>query len=158
MGIGNTLLGDEGIGIHVLKTLDRDRRCGNDVDLIDGGTLGFSLSGPIGDADLLIVVDAAELDAPSGSIRIFVDDEMDRFLGGNRRRSVHEVGLIDLMAVSALSGCLPPRRALVGIQPGQVDWSDQPTAAVAAAIPHACSEIERLLSNWPSPPQPTEEP
>ena len=96
----------------------------------------------------LIVIDAAELDSAPGTVRAFVGEDMDRFLGVNRKRSVHEVGLLDLMAVAHLAGHLPQRRALIGIQPDIVDWGDAPTAAVAEAIPQACSLTLDLIAAW----------
>ncbi len=51
LGIGNTLLTDEGIGIHVLQALEPELASWPDVTLLDGGTLSFTLAGPIEDAD-----------------------------------------------------------------------------------------------------------
>ena len=72
---------------------------------------------------------------------------MDNFLNGPRR-SVHEVGLIDLMTIARLAERLPEQRALVGIQPEVVDWGDAPTEAVAASIPTACGEVTQLIEAW----------
>ena len=66
LGIGNTLLTDEGVGIHVLQALDAEWGQASDVTLLDGGTLSFTLAGPIEDADALIVVDAANIQSSPG--------------------------------------------------------------------------------------------
>jgi hydrogenase maturation protease len=149
LGIGNTLLSDEGIGIHVIRKL-ANATPNTDTTLLDGGTLSFTLAGPIEDCERLIVVDAAELRAQPGSVRVFVDAEMDRHVAAGGKRSVHEVGLADLLAVAALAGRLPPQRALVGIQPQSMDWGMQPTEPVAAALPGACRAVEQLIEAWPS--------
>ena len=73
---------------------------------------------------------------------------MDSFLGTGKRNSVHEVSLLDLMAVAALSGHLPEQRALIGIQPENIDWSDVPTPAVRDAIPVACDHVIKLVRRW----------
>ena len=148
LGIGNTLLQDEGVGVHAMRQLQRE--CGEiaGVEFIDGGTLSFSLAGPIAQADGLIVLDAAEFQDSPGTTRLFVDEEMDRFLGENRKRSVHEVGLLDLMAVSCLTDSLPVQRALIGIQPQRMDWGDAPGDAVTAAIPVACAMARNLIEAW----------
>jgi hydrogenase maturation protease len=75
---------------------------------------------------------------------------MDEFLGSGGRRSVHEVSLLDLMAAVALWGHLPPRRALIGIQPQIIDWSEAPSEAVAHAIPRACEHARELIERWRS--------
>lgn len=149
LGIGNTLLTDEGVGVHVIQFLaGRARDNDDELELLDGGTLSFTLAAPIAEAAGLIVVDAAQLHAEPGTVRVFEHDEMDRFLLGNRKSSVHEVGLADLMAVSRLTDCWPERRALVAIQPACVDWGECPSAAVAAAVPLACEHILDLATEW----------
>ena len=67
LGIGNTLLSDEGVGVHALRYLAEHHRLPPQVELLDGGTLSFTLAGPIARADGLIVVDAARLDAEPGA-------------------------------------------------------------------------------------------
>lgn len=148
LGIGNTLLSDEGAGIHVIRELAEHLGDRADIELMDGGTLSFTLAGAIEEADRLIVVDAANLDAPPGTTRVFVGDDMDNFVGGNRKRSVHEVGLIDLMAIARLTDRLPGARALIGIQPHDLDWGETPSPAVSAAIPVACRHVLDLLETW----------
>jgi hydrogenase maturation protease len=148
LGIGNVLLRDEGAGIHALAQLrsllaDRD-----DVQLLDGGTLSFSLAGAIEDAARLIVIDAAQLDTAPGASQVFEGEQMDAFIGGNRKMSVHEVSLIDLLAIAFLAEHLPRQRALIGIQPGEIDWGEAPSPAVAAALPQVCRQTLQLLETW----------
>jgi len=146
LGIGNTLFRDEGVGVEVIRRLGLT----DDLDglvLIDGGTLSFTLAPAIADSPRLIVVDAAVLGAPPGSVRVFEGNAMDRQLSG-KGKSVHEVSLMDLMDIARLTGTLPERRALVGIEPGEVDWGDTLTPAVDAAVPLALAEIRRLLARW----------
>jgi hydrogenase maturation protease len=147
IGIGNTLLSDDGVGVHVVDRL-REQATDPAIAFLDGGTLSFTLAVPIAEADNLLVVDAAELKSEPGSVRLFEGDAMDVYLNSGARRSVHEVGLIDLMTVARLSERLPARRALIGIQPASTDWGERPTAAVADAIPRACEMATALLERW----------
>lgn len=148
LGIGNTLLTDEGIGIHVLRALEPELANRSDVILLDGGTLSFTLAGPIEEADALIVVDAANIKSRPGTWALLEGEEMDAFLVGNRKASVHEVGLTDLRAIAILAGHWPERRAMLAIQPQTIDWGETPTPAVAAAIPPACAAIHELIREW----------
>ena len=148
LGIGNTLLTDEGVGVHVLQALESSLARLPDVTLLDGGTLSFTLAGPIEDADALIVVDAANIKAKPGEWALLEGDEMDAFLLSNRKSTVHEVGLTDLRAIAILAGHWPEKRAMVAIQPDVIDWGEQPTAAVSAAIPPACAAICDLIRDW----------
>ena len=148
LGVGNTLLTDEGIGVHVVERLRHGCAALAGVELLDGGTLSFTLAGAMAEADQLIVIDAAELHSPPGTLSLFRDEEMDHYLGHGKRRSVHEVSLIDLLAIAHLTDDLPPRRALIGIQPRDIDWGDAPTPEVAAAIPQACDMTLDLIREW----------
>ena len=148
LGIGNSLLRDEGAGIHALNRLRGQLADRDDITFLDGGTLSFTLAGAIEDTSHLIVLDAAQLDAPPGHSRVFEGAEMDAFIGSNRKCSVHEVSLLDLLAIAHLSAHLPAQRALIGIQPGEIDWGEHPSAAVAAALPRVCDQAMQLIEAW----------
>jgi len=148
LGIGNTLLMDEGVGVHVLSALRAGPALPDNVELLDGGTLSFTLAGPIQDADALIVVDAANIDSPAGHWRLMEGDAMDAFLLGNRKSTVHEVGLTDLRAIALLAGHWPARRAMLAIQPQVMDWGESPTPVVSAAIPAVAGAIVDLVQGW----------
>ncbi len=151
LGIGNTLLSDEGIGIHVVEYLRRRHPENDEMRYLDGGTLSFTLAAEIEASDHLIVVDSAQLGESPGAVRCFLDAEMDRFLGTSKH-SVHEVGLLDLMDIARLTETLPAHRALVGIQPDSLGWGDAPSAVVARAIPEAANRVLGLLDGWRSGP------
>lgn len=148
LGLGNTLLSDEGAGVYVIRELARTQPPRDDLEFMDGGTLSFTLAGAIEDSDALIVVDTAQLDAEAGSVSVFAGEAMDEFVVTGKKTSVHEVSLVDLLAIARLEGHLPERRALVGIQPEELDWGDGPTPKVAQAVPIACNEVMRLVDQW----------
>lgn len=148
LGIGNTLLTDEGIGVHVLQALESELADFSDVTLLDGGTLSFTLAGPIEEADALIVVDAANIKAKAGDWKLLKGEEMDAFLMSNRKATVHEVGLTDLRAIAILAGHWPEKRVMLAIQPQVIDWGEHPTPAVAAAIPPVCAAIMEQIRIW----------
>jgi hydrogenase maturation protease len=143
IGIGNSLFGDDGAGIHVVERL-RGLDLPEDVRLVDGGTLSFTLLELVESAERLIVVDAAQLHDDPGTVRIFRDEAMDEFLTSAARPSVHEVNLLDVLVGARIRGRLPERRTLVGIQPLSLDWSSTPTPAVADGVARAADEIAAL--------------
>ena len=147
LGIGNTLLSDEGVGIHALNLLQSYHPDSNNLTFIDGGTLSFTLAAYIEDCDNLIVLDAAELKAPAGTVRTMSGERMDTFLGA-ARRSPHEVGLLDLFDIARLTESLPDNRALIGIQPKSIEWGMSPTPSVEKALPIAVEQAENLLKQW----------
>ena len=147
LGIGNTLLADEGTGIHMLDYLRRHHPELRDITCLDGGTLSFTLAPWIEEADNLIVIDAAELNAVPGTVEVFEEQEMDRF-ASKTKRSVHEVSLGDLLAIAHLTGALPENRILVAIQPQEIDWSSCLSNPVKRALPVAAGLIIKQLDVW----------
>ncbi|HYN78973.1 MAG TPA: HyaD/HybD family hydrogenase maturation endopeptidase [Lamprocystis sp. (in: g-proteobacteria)] len=147
LGIGNVLLADESVGAVVVGRLQAAADPAAPLLFLDGGTLSFTLAGPIGDCPRLIVIDAAAMGDVPGSVRVFEDDAMDQQLS-RHARSVHEVSLTELLDIARLTDSLPTRRALVGVEPAVVDWGDALTPAVEAAVPVAMERIRELLKRW----------
>ena len=147
LGIGNTLLADEGTGIHMLGYMQRHYPELTDVEYLDGGTLSFTLAPWIEAADNLIVIDAAELGGPPGTVEVFSGQDMDRF-AGKTKRSVHEVSLGDLLAIAHLTGAIPENRVLVAIQPEKIDWGSSLSNRVQQVLPGVADHILHLLQGW----------
>jgi hydrogenase maturation protease len=148
VGIGNNLLTDDGAGIHAVNLLAADQ-VDDDVDCIDGGTVGLALLDRLSAHEGLIALDAMILGKKPGTVTVLLGEAMDTHLR-NQRGSVHEVGLSDLMDALRLRGELPEHRALIGIEPANMDWGTEPTAAVAAAVPRAAALARQLVNTWRS--------
>ena len=147
LGIGNNLLTDEGVGIHVAALLAAVHPSEPGLTYMDGGTLSFTLAQPIAEHDNLIVVDAARFGESPGTVRRLEGPAMDRYLAGNRQ-SVHEVGLADLLDIARLSATFPVRRALVGIEPASLAWGEALSAAVAPAVAEAAALVLATARRW----------
>ena len=147
LGMGNVLLGDDGAGVKLVERL-RSELGAEAATFIDGGTIGFALLSFVEATDSMLVVDAAELDSMPGTIALFEGSAMDRLLASVRRRTVHEVGLIDLLDMARLQDCLPTRRALLCIQPARIGWSETLSAPVEAAFDGAIAQARALLERW----------
>jgi len=148
LGLGNTLLSDEAAGVRTveyIRGLPEPDQVG--LKLMDGGTMGLSLLVEMEDADALIIVDAAFLQKPPGSIQVFEGVEMDDFLR-NRGRSPHDIGLDDLMDALRLREAVPARRAVIGIQPMKLTVGEHLTPEVEAAIPKAASAAMKFVRGW----------
>jgi hydrogenase maturation protease len=148
LGIGNPLMQDDGVGVHVVQRLKSEYPDSPQIEFMDGGTLSFSLIGEIESATTLIVIDAAQFSDEPGAVRTFLGEEMDLFLGRQKNSSVHDVTLVDLMSIALLSDQLPARRALIGIQPGSIDWGTELTPAIKKAIPNVCAIAVELIEKW----------
>ena len=149
LGLGNTLLTDEAVGPRTVERMQAEGGARDGIRYLDGGTLSFTLAAPIAECSRLVVVDAAAMGMPPGTVQVFEGEAMDRQLSLNAK-SVHEVSLADLLDIARLTDTLPPQRALVGIEPALVDWGSELTPAVEAAIPEAIARIRGLLKHWRS--------
>jgi hydrogenase maturation protease len=147
LGFGNVLLSDDGAGVQLVERL-RAELGSTGAQFIDAGTLSFSLLSYIEATESMLVIDAANIGGAPGTIGLFEGTAMDDFLTSARRRTVHEVGLIDLLDMARLGDCLPRRRALLCIQPGRIDWSEALSASVAEALPEAARQARALLWRW----------
>ncbi|MGD9933215.1 MAG: hydrogenase maturation protease [Dehalococcoidia bacterium] len=136
LGVGNVLLQDEGVGIHLAEALELEPALlPGGAMVVDGGTLGIELLPLVADAGALLLLDALNVGAKPGTVRIFRGDDLTAAFG--TRMSPHQVGAGDLLAVARLTGALPQAVALVGIQPQTIDYCLDLSAVVSAAMPGA---------------------
>jgi hydrogenase maturation protease len=147
LGFGNVLLSDDGAGIRLVERL-RLELGAKAAEFVDGGTLSFSLLPYLEATHSMLVIDAADLGREPGAIGLFEGTAMDEFLKISRRRTVHEVGLIDLLDMARLLGCLPDQRALLCIQPGRIDWCETLSRTVAEVMPEASRRACATLERW----------
>jgi|SRR6516165_403113 len=100
LGIGNLLLRDEGVGIHIVRHLERDE-IPQGVLLLDGGTGSFLLLDPMQRARKVILIDATLDHNPPGTVRRLVP----RFSTDYPRTlAAHDIGLKDLLDAFYLLG------------------------------------------------------
>jgi len=148
LGIGNVLWADEGFGIRVVEALTGRGPLPEGVEAVDGGTLGLYLLPLVQSADRLIVVDAVDFGLAPGTMLSLRDDEVPRLMGA-KRLSLHQTTFQDVLAAAELLGSLPKAIALVGVQAGTLDdFGSGLTPAVAARLPEALAEIDRVLAEW----------
>jgi len=103
LGIGNLLLGDEGVGCHAVEKL-KDEIQHENVELVDGGTGGFHLLSYFSDYSKMILIDAALDNNPIGTITLLKPKFASDF---PTALSAHDIGLRDLIETAILSGGLP---------------------------------------------------
>jgi hydrogenase maturation protease len=147
LGLGNSLLSDDGVGVHVVAALQSELGARPDVTLCDGGTLGLALLPDLERARSLILVDAGELKSAAGDIRCFEGEAMDQRLVG-KKRTAHEVAAADLLDAAALTTGRPANRVLIAIQPASTEWGLEPTPAVGAAIPKVRRTVLSYIERW----------
>ncbi|MEI6414670.1 MAG: HyaD/HybD family hydrogenase maturation endopeptidase [Pseudomonadota bacterium] len=153
LAIGNLLLSDEGVGIHVLHALERDYRFPDGVILLDGGTSGLDLLIPIEEAQHLILIDAVDVGAPPGTLSRLDGSEIPRLF--QNKLSPHQVSLLDVLAAATLMGVVPRTMTLFGIQPAVFDIGMTLSPGLASRLPELTGEIIAELARlgWPAIPR-----
>lgn len=138
LGLGNILLKDEGIGVHVAQALG-EASLPEWIEVIDGGTSpdAFHL---IEGAAKLVLVDAARGGGEPGSIyRLSLNDVAAR---PELSLSSHDIGLIDSLQLLALLGQSPAETLIIGIEPKEIDWGLELSPELKQRVPRI---IELIL-------------
>ena len=143
LGVGNLLLKDEGVGIHVIRALEHEALPPN-VSLMDGGTGGLHLIAWIQDYDRIIMVDATLDDNPPGTIRLIRPRYATDF---PPLMSAHEIGLRDMIEAMILTGKLPDIQLIVISAADISEVGMELTPVVEAAVPKVVELIRSCLSH-----------
>lgn len=138
IGIGNVLLQDERVGVHVVETIRERFSFSPEIEILDGGTLGLDLLPTIERLEKVLFVDAVNFGKEPGYIGMLEDDEIPAVL--YVKLSVHHVGLADLLSVAKLTGVIPEKVCLIGIQP-----QDSAFAFGLELSEHVRDKIEPLI-------------
>lgn len=146
LGLGNVLLSDEGVGVHVVRLLRERYRFPQEVEILDGGTLGLDLLPYIEDAGRLLIVDALQMDALPGTLARLVGDEIPAIL--SLKYSPHQMGLSDLLAAARLRGHLPAEIVLWGVQPASLEVGLELSPTVAAQVETLIRNVLAELQRW----------
>ncbi len=147
LGLGNILLGDEGVGVRVIERLLESYEFPEGVRVMDGGTLGLDLLPYLEDASRLLVVDAVQARKPAGTLVRLTGDEIPVFLDASKV-SPHQEGLQDLLAVASLKDYLPDEVVLWGVQVESLGVGLDLHPAVAAQVGTLVQKVLEELAHW----------
>ncbi len=139
MGIGNYLMGDEGVGVHLAETLEGYTLPPN-VDVVDGGTGGFHLLEYFEKYKEVILVDATLDNNPVGHIRLIQPKFASDF---PKAMSTHDIGLKDMMSSLQLMGKVPRIHLFVVSIESIQQQGIELTPEIAAIMPEL---IEQVIS------------
>jgi hydrogenase maturation protease len=141
--MGNLLLQDEGVGVHVVRILQK-MALPDGVEVIDGGT-SPEISSYIESAEKLIVIDAMETGGIPGSVyRILIDDLTTEV---SSLTSIHEVNLISMLKIMRLLDKGPQETVIIGIQPKDMDWGTELSPELQEKIPQIVQIVLEEIKN-----------
>ncbi len=146
LGLGNLLMEDEGIGIHVLRHLESSYQFTPAIELVDGGTAGFELLPFFEDFDKILMIDAVEFEEEPGFIgRIENDDILTQL---TNKMSLHHLGITDVLSTARLLEYDPSQVIMIGVQPLQMDVRLGLSDLLTERIAPVTAEILRILGSW----------
>jgi hydrogenase maturation protease len=146
VGIGNTLMSDDGTGVFAVQELIEKYDYLDNVELIDGGTKGLDLLPFVEGKEKLLFIDAINLNSLPGTIGELTKEEIPGYFA--TKLSVHQIALPDLIGAGNLIGTLPEEIHLIGIQPESIETGYGMTPHVKKNFNDLLSRVIAKLEEW----------
>jgi len=145
LGLGNILLKDEGLGVHVAWKLQGVSLPEN-VNIVDGGTAALDALLLEPDIEKLIIIDALRAGRKAGTVyRIRLNakepEKLERIFSHRVGTSLHQMGLIDALVAANKMNCAPGEIVVIGIEPKKMDWGLELTDEVQRRIPEVIDRV-----------------
>lgn len=153
LGMGNEILGDEGVGVHAVRALLTESLPA-DVEVLEVGTAILDALPALMHPQRIVIVDAMQAQGPAGSV-------YRTLLGGcSGAPLIASMHGFDIFRVLALAGRKDaPEIIVFGVEPAEIRWTMKLSPAVEEAIPHLMDALLReltFLPNWRSASSPAE--
>ncbi len=132
LGVGNILLGDEGVGVRTIEALQAGYDLPDSVQALDGGTAGMDLMDLIAGRTHVIVVDAVRLSADPGTTIVLRGEEVPQFF--RAKISPHQLGISDVLAALTLLDLSPDNLTLIGIVPQSLELGLELSPLLASKV------------------------
>ncbi len=146
LGIGNTLLSDEGLGVRAVKMLLEEFRFPEGVSVVDGGTLGLDLLYHLEGVQRLIVLDAVLGGKAPGTLYRLSGEEVSAHF--RNKVSAHEIGFQEVLAILELTERSPKEIVVLGLEPESLDPGTDLSPSVRESMPRLLEECLRQLRAW----------
>jgi hydrogenase maturation protease len=146
LGLGNILMQDEGIGVHIANLLNDEFEFTPPISIIDGGTTGSDLLPYFDDSKKVLILDAVNFGKKPGYIETINDDDILAML--TSKISLHHLGLSDVLSMTKMLDIKPEAIALVGIQPYKMELDLQVSSVLKERFDQILKEALSVLSGW----------
>lgn len=146
LGLGNPLMGDDGLGLAVLARLVEEWEFSPPVQLVDGGTWGMNLLPLIEDAEKLILIDAIHTGEEPGTIVELERAAIPRFLA--HKLSPHQIDLKEVLALAELRGTLPDTAVAIGAEPATIEMRYHLSPGLEQRVDEIALAVVNRLAAW----------
>jgi hydrogenase maturation protease len=145
LGIGNLILKDEGVGVHVIERL-KNMALPSDVEVIDGGTMGIDLLYHIEGRKKVIVIDAVNTDGAAGTIYRFTDKDLEE--KKECLRSAHEIDFTDVLKLAQFLKNRPDTVIFIGIKPKDISEGFGLSPQIEERIPQIVELVLKEMESY----------
>jgi len=150
VGAGNLLLGDEGVGVHVVEALNKEY-VPPFVTIVDAGTALVDILGSLRGYERILLVDALRAGGSPGSLYRFEMGQLqERAEKGQLVMSLHQSGLLEAVALARFRGLNPDSITIIGVEPESLQPGIELSETVSRRVPDVChlvlEEIRSLLT------------
>ena len=146
LGVGNTILSDEGFGVRVVEYMQKNFTFPDNVQLVDGGTLGVELLHFVTGTQKLLIVDSIDGGVEPGTTFHLRDDEIHKHFA--QKISAHEVGIQDVLTMLELTDKKIPHVELIGAQPFSLEAGTELTEQMSKLVPTFANRAVEILRGW----------
>ena len=146
LGVGNKLMSDEGVGVHVIERLSAGYEIPEEVQILDWGTLGMDLLYYLEGIENLLLVDAVETHKEPGTIIRLEGEDVPAFLA--LKISPHQIGVPDMLAAARFKDLYPKRLVLWGIQPELLEIGLDLSPLIESKVDILVSNLAGQLKAW----------
>jgi hydrogenase maturation protease len=143
-GLGNPLMGDEGVGVEVLRRLSELSFQYPAAEFLDGGTGGMTLLYKMSGRRKAVFIDCCLMDTPPGAIRMFTPQDVVS-LKRLSHFSLHEMDLLALIDLAARLGDGPREILIFGIEPAAIEQKESLSTVLAERLDEYVSVIALQL-------------
>lgn len=144
IGFGNILMGDEGIGVHIVKKLQMGnaRYKMQNVEFIDGGTSALDVLLLLKDIDKLVIIDAVKNGGQPGSIYKFQNSMILEFQSNKMQEtSLHDLNLVDALKIADKLGTIPKEIVFIGVEPKEIEPKMELSEKIRNKIPEIIKTV-----------------
>ena len=146
LGIGNIILSDEGFGVRVVEYLEKNFDFPDNVQLLDGGTLGIELTQFITGTSKLLIIDSINGGKTAGTLFNLTGSEVRAHF--REKLSAHEVGIQDVLTMLELTGKAIPEVVVIGAQPFSLEAGVELSLQMSKLLPKVADMAIDILKSW----------
>ncbi len=151
LGLGNILLKDEGVGVHVAQKL-QELALPCNVEVMDGGTACLDVLSLAQGIEKLVVIDALRAGKEAGTIyharlKIKERDKLEQIFSSDSKLSLHQMGLVDALAAAEKMNCAPKEIVIIGVEPRKMDWGLELTDEVKQKVPEIINTVLKEIED-----------